>query len=123
MECSININSTQFNVLVKACVSLLIFYLYDLSIDESGVLKFPTVIVLLSISPFMVVRFSSVQLLSRVQLFVTPWIAACQTSLSINSWSLLKLMSIVLVMPSNHLILSSPSPPAFKLSQHQGLFQ
>ena len=44
----------------------------DLSIDESGVLKFPTVIVLLSISPFMVVRFSSVQLLSRVQLFVTP---------------------------------------------------
>ena len=43
---------------------------------------------------------------SRVQLFVTPWTAARQASLSItNSWSLLKLMSITLVMPSNHLIL------------------
>ena len=49
---------------------------------------------------------SSVQLLSRVRLFVTPRTAACQASLSIaNSWSLLKLMSIELVMPSNHLIL------------------
>ena len=53
--------------------------------------------------------FSSVQLLSRVQLFATPWIAACQTSLSItNSWSLLKHMSIELVMPSSHLILCHP---------------
>ena len=40
-----------------------------------------------------------------------------------NSWSLLKLMSIESVMPSNHLILSSPSPPTFNLSQSQGLFQ
>ena len=49
---------------------------------------------------------SSVQLLSRVRLFATPRTAACQASLSIaNSWSLLKLMSIELVMPSNHLIL------------------
>ena len=49
---------------------------------------------------------SSVQLLSRVQLFATPWTAARQTSLSItNSWSLLKLMSFESVMPSNHLIL------------------
>ena len=49
---------------------------------------------------------SSVQLLSHVQLFATPCTAACQASLSItNSWSLLKLMSIELVMPSNHLIL------------------
>ena len=54
-------------------------------------------------------QFSSVQSLSRVQLFVTPWTAACQASLSItNSWSLLKLMSIELVMPSNHLILCRP---------------
>ena len=46
---------------------------------------------------------------SRIQLFVTPWTVACQTSLSIdNSWSLLKLMSIKLVMPSNHLILCHP---------------
>ena len=52
---------------------------------------------------------SSVQWLSRVWLFVTPWTAACQASLSIsNSWSLLKLMSIELVMPSNHLILFRP---------------
>ena len=50
--------------------------------------------------------FSSVQSLSRVRLFVTPWTAACQASLSIiNSQHLLKLMSIELVMPSNHLIL------------------
>ena len=48
-----------------------------------------------------------VQLLSHVRLFATPWTAARQASLSItNSWSLLKLMSIALVMPSNHLILS-----------------
>ena len=51
----------------------------------------------------------SVQLFSRVRLFVTPWTAACQASLSItNSWSLLKLMSIESVMPSNHLILCHP---------------
>ena len=44
--------------------------------------------------------------LGHVQLFATPWIAACQASLCItNSWSLLKLMSIQLVMPSNHIIL------------------
>ena len=53
--------------------------------------------------------FSSVQLLSHVQLFVTPWTAAHQASLSItNSWSLLKLMSIESVMPSNYLILCRP---------------
>ena len=54
-------------------------------------------------------QFSSVQLLSRVQLFATPWIAAHQASLSIvNSWSSPKLMSIESVMPSSHLILSRP---------------
>ena len=64
------------------------------------------------------------QLLSHVQLFVTPETAAHKASLSItNSRSLLKLISIKSVMPSNHLILSSPSSPAFSLSQHQGLFQ
>ena len=57
----------------------------------------------------MLVQFSSVQLISHVPLFVTPWTAACQTSLSItNSWSLLKLTSIESVMPSNHLILCCP---------------
>ena len=55
------------------------------------------------------VIFSSVQSLSHVLLFVTPWTAAHQASLSItNSWSLLKLMSIESVMPSNHLILCHP---------------
>ena len=50
-----------------------------------------------------------VQSLSHVQLFATPWTAACQASLSItNSWSLLKLMSIESVMPSNHLTLCCP---------------
>ena len=59
------------------------------------------------------VKFSSVQSLSRVRLFVTPWTAACQASLSItNSRSLLKLMSIESVMTSNHLILCHPLPPS-----------
>ena len=54
-------------------------------------------------------HFSSVQWLSRVRLFATPWTAARQASLSItNSWSLLKLTSIESVMPSNHLILCRP---------------
>ena len=54
-------------------------------------------------------QFSSVQLLSRVRLFVTPWITACQASLSItNSRSLLKRMPIESVMPSSHLILCRP---------------
>ena len=53
--------------------------------------------------------FSSVQSLIHVRLFVTPWTAACQASLSItSSQSLLKLMSIESVMPSNHLILCLP---------------
>ena len=55
------------------------------------------------------VQFSSVQSLSHVWLFATPWTAAFQASLSItNSQSLLKLMSIESVMPSNHLILYHP---------------
>ena len=54
-------------------------------------------------------QFSSVQLLSRVWLFATPWIAARQTSLSItNSRSSLRLTTIKLVMPSSHLILCCP---------------
>ena len=54
-------------------------------------------------------QFSSVQSLSRVRLFATPWIAARQDSLSItNSRSLLKLVSIESVMPSSHLILCRP---------------
>ena len=55
------------------------------------------------------VQFSSVQSLSCVRLFATPWTAACQASLSItNSRSSLRLMSIESVMPSSHLILYRP---------------
>ena len=70
-------------------------------------------------------EFSSVQLHSHVRLFETPWTAASQASLSItNSLSSPKLMSIELVMPSNHLILCRPLLLlAFNLSQHQGLFK
>ena len=58
---------------------------------------------------FSSVQFSSIQSLSRVRLFATPWIAAHQASLSItNSQNSLKLMSIESVMPSSHLILGRP---------------
>ena len=60
-------------------------------------------------APWEVWTVPSVQSLSRVRLFATPWIAACQASLSItNSWSSLRLMSIESVMPSSHLILCRP---------------
>ena len=74
----------------------------------------------------------AVQSCSHVQLFVTPWIAACQASFSFTiSGNLFKLMSIELMMPSNHLILCwvmpsnhlIPSPPVLSVCQHQGLFQ
>ena len=69
-------------------------------------------------------QFSSVQSLSRVRLFVTLWTAACQASLSItNSQSLLKLMSIELVMPSNHLILCRPLLFCLQPSPASGSFQ
>ena len=71
-------------------------------------------------------QFSSVQSLCCVWLFATPWIAACQASLSItNSWGLLKLMSIKSVMPSSHLILCcpllllSPVPPSIRVFSNE----
>ena len=77
----------------------------------------------------LIIEFSSiqsVQSLSHVRLFVTPWIAACQASLSItNSWSLLKLMSIGSVMPSSHLIfcrpllLLPPIPPSIRVFSNE----
>ena len=69
-------------------------------------------------------EFSSVQSLSHVQLFVTPQTAARQASLSITkSWSLLKLMSIESVMPSNHLILCRPLLLCLQPSPASGSFQ
>ena len=74
-------------------------------------------------------QFSSVQSLSRVRLFTTPWIAACQASLSItNSRSLLKLMYIESVMPSSHLILFCPLlllppiPPSIRVFSNESTF-
>ena len=74
----------------------------------------------------MVPQFSSVQSLSRVQLFATPWITACQGSLSITtSQSSLRLMSIESVMPSTHLILCcpllllSPIPPSIRVFSNE----
>ena len=70
--------------------------------------------------------FSSVQSLSHVPLFQTPWSATCQASLSVaNSWSLLKVMSIESVMPSNHVIIvpfssclqSFPASGSLQMSQ------
>ena len=64
---------------------------------------------MITLSISKVIQISSVQSLSHVRLFATPWTAAHQASLSItNSWSLLKLISIELVMPSNYLILCHP---------------
>ena len=69
--------------------------------------------------------FVIVQLLSHVQLFATPWTAAHQASLSFtNSQSLLKLMSIGLMMPSNHLILCYPLlllPSSLQISKKRSL--
>ena len=65
-----------------------------------------------------------VQPLTRVWLFAIPWTAAGQVSLSFTiSWSLLKLMSIESMMPSNHLIFCCPPSPILNVSQHQGLFK
>ena len=73
-------------------------------------------------------QFSSVQSLSHVQLFVTPWITERQASLSItNSWSLLKLMPIELVMPSSHLtlccplLLLPPIPPSIRVFSNESI--
>ena len=80
-------------------VNILIIWYTDSPICSLYVYHWNTVLLCLS----------SVQLLSRVRFFVTPWTAARQAPLSItNSQSLLKLMSIELVMPSNHLILCHP---------------
>ena len=68
--------------------------------------------------------FSSDQLLSHVRLFATPWASARQASLSIaNSWSLLRLMPIELVMPSNHLTLCRPLLLHFQSFPTSGSFQ
>ena len=67
--------------------------------------------------------FVVVQSLSRVRLFANPWTAACQASLSFTiSWSLLRFMSIELVMPSNHLLLCHPFSSCLQSFSASGSF-
>ena len=77
---------------------------------------------------YIIMDLSSVQSLSCVLLFATPWIAACQASLSItNDWSLPKLMCIELVMPSKHrilcclLLLLPPIPPSIRVFSNESI--
>ena len=73
---------------------------------------------------FSMIQFSSIKSFSHVQLFETPWTAACLASLSIaNSWSSLKLMSIEPVMPSNHPILCCPLFSCLQSFPTSGYFQ
>ena len=84
-------------------------FIYTISLQPWGVEMISTAQIKLARLRDISCLFSSVQSFSRVRLFATPWIAACQASLSItNSQSLLKLMPIELVMPSSHLILCRP---------------
>ena len=76
------------------------------------------------------IQFSSVQSLSRVRLFATPWVAAHQASLSItNSWNPHRFMSIESVMPSSHLILCHPLlllppiPPSIRVFSNESTLQ
>ena len=91
----------------------------------AGVICIPSVLCNVTL-PLKSHQFSSVQSLSRVRLFATPWIASRQASLSItNSWSSLKLTSVELVMPSSHLILCRlllllpPIPPSIRVFSNE----
>ena len=90
------------NLILHLCCcfnTYLLYYLFMFKINFSW-----SIVALQCYTSFFVV-----QSLSHVQLFATPWTAACQASLSfIISWSLFKLMSIELVMPSNHLFFCHP---------------
>ena len=113
MSCRYVTKSSWSNVSFNTIVSILTFFRDDLSIFVSRVLKsYYLYCVIVSFSLLCInisVQFSSVQSLSCVQLFATPWIAAHQASLSItNSRSSLRFMSIESVMPSSHLILGRP---------------
>ena len=109
--------SSGYSSLRLFCIKISSFYKHffkSIKLHKEYVCSFPYFVVLgkgttTIIISAIAIQFSSVQLLSCVQLFVTPWTAAHQASLSItNSWNLLKPMSIELMMPSNHLILCCP---------------
>ena len=85
---------------------------------------FYNLIIRVTIVDWVLVVFSIVQWVSHFWHFVTQWTAARQASLSItNSWSLLKLMSIMSAMPSNHLILCHPFPSCLQSFPTSGFFQ
>ena len=105
--------------LCPCCIAKWISYMYTYIPSVFGfpshlghhraLIEFPELHSRFSLVTYFLCQFSSVQSLSRVQLCATPWSAAHQASLSItNSWSLPKLISIELVMPSNHLMLCRP---------------
>ena len=98
------------SVIIYLLIYLLLSLCYEIELIDNVVL----------ISSVQQSAFSSIQLLSHVQFFATPWTTACQASLCIiNSQSLPRLMSFESVMPSNHLHpLLSPSALALYLSQH-----
>ena len=109
-----------YGCVIFLCVCTPHFFIHSYTDRALGL--FPCHLLLLNCS----VQFSSVQSLSRVSLFATPWIAAHQASLSItNSQSLLKLMSIKSVMPSSHLILCRPllllskTPPSIRVFSNE----
>ena len=102
------------------------FFLTSSEIDFLLINMYYFHILLIINSTGMNIQFSSVQSLSHVQLFVTPWIAARQASLSITySQSSLKLMSMESVMPSSHLILCypllllTPIPPSIRVFSNE----
>ena len=103
----------MFILLLDRVIHCYSSYLMELfPVDNNSLIFFFLVFFVISLFPHVFYFwFSSVQSLSHVWLFGTLWTAACQASLSIiNSWGLFKLMSVELVMPTNHLILCYPLP-------------
>ena len=109
----------------KGIAMLLHYYYYYTTSFLVRIIRKVCFALLKIVFPDSSVQFSSVQSLSRVRLFVTPWIAALQASLSINSRSSLKLMSIKSVMPSSHLylcpplLLLPPIPPSIRVFSNE----
>ena len=100
-SCSNEQGHTQFSLVAQCCLTL--------CNPMDSRMPFKIFLFLCSVFCSFIKNFSSVQLLSHVQLFAIPWTAAHQVSLTItNTRSLLRLMSIKSVMPSNHLILCHP---------------